>query len=91
MPDSEKRMTQEEYIEAIIVALYQSEKPFCNIREIATVLGVNQSTLPKYLNYLLGEGIYLEMYKSGPTKNYLLTEEGKAKAEEILKEKREKS
>lgn len=89
MSDSKNYETDEEYRDAILITLYQSEKPFLNIREIADVMGVNQSTLPKYLGYLMGEGKYLNMYMSGRAKNYMLTDEGKAKAQELLAKKSE--
>jgi predicted transcriptional regulator len=87
MSDSSKRLTKQEYIEEIILLLYRSEAPSYNIKEIAEAIGVNQVTIPKYLNLIVDK--FIKERVSGSTKQYYLTEEGKAEAEKIL-EKRKK-
>ncbi len=80
-----ERKTEEQYIEEILIFLYRAKKPTCNIKEIAEGIGVNQSTIPKYLNLIVDR--LIKKYISGPTKQYYLTEEGRKKAEEILKQR----
>jgi predicted transcriptional regulator len=88
MAETSKRLTKEEYIEAILLFLYQAEAPSYNIKEIAEAIGVNQITIPKYLNLIVDK--YIKERQSGTTKQYYLMDEGKAKAEEILATKPER-
>ncbi len=87
MSDSSKRLTKQEYIEKIILLLDKSEAPSLNIKEIADAIGVSQVTIPKYLNLIVDK--FIKERASGTTKQYYLTEEGKAEAKKIL-EKKEK-
>ena len=87
MSDIPKRLTREEYIEAILVYLYQSDEVVQHITAIAEGIGVAQATVTKYLYFMLDK--YLKEQIIGQSKCYYLTDEGRKRAQEIL-EKREK-
>ena len=86
MNNSSKRLTREEYIEKILIILYQTDVPMLNIKEIADKIEVTQQTLTKYLYFILNT--YLEEHISGSSKYYYLNKKGKEKAKKILEKRK---
>lgn len=81
------RMSEEEYIEAVLTFLYQAETPSCHIKQIAEGIGINQNTLPRYLELATHKYGYTALQEAGPVKLYYLTEKGQKKARALLSEK----
>lgn len=81
MSDSSKRLSREEYVEAILLFLFHSDRPSHNLKEIAEAVGVSQSTIKGYVLFALARE-YVEEQLLGTSKVYYLTEEGRKRASE---------
>jgi Mn-dependent DtxR family transcriptional regulator len=81
MVEKSGRMTEDEYIKAILLFLYNAEKPTYNISEIAEGVGCSKNTVRVYLNLMRDDTV--EMYTSGNTKQCRLTDKGKAEGEKL--------
>jgi len=83
MGKSPKRLTRDEYVEAILLFLYQSERPSHSLKDIADAVGVAQATISGYVLYALAPNYVVEQ-PMGPVKAYYLSEDGQKKAKELL-------